>query len=284
MIRQIKLTSEFAAVPYLPSTSLWKRHQSRGLKLSLAKPNVVIGPNGSGKTSLLTLLSLQTLTYFTGATALDDNYTRGLDADKWWSERTWSRGPEFLPGAKFDTDNAPALFYRPGHLAGNEDNVATAMMVGYFEEARAFGNAVKARSSGQGCQALLSHIRSALGGPVSDLAYSFVNWSGGKALRDISSSGWVGPWDYRAEVLKARMLAVPASGIPMLILDEPEQSLDTRTELELWNTLANTDCASRQVVVATHSLYPILYPDRFNLIEAEKGYAAEIRKQLSSSH
>ena len=281
MIRKIKLTPEFSAVSHLSATSLWKRHQARGLKLSVDKPNIIIGPNGSGKTALLTLISLQTLSHFTGATTLDDNYTRGLDSDKWWSERTWSKDPVFLPGAQIDTDNAAALFYRPGHLAGNEDNIATAMMMGYFNEAKEFGKAVTSRSSGQGCQTLLGRVLKELESPAVDAAYGYANWTGEKAPRDLTSKNWVGSWEYRAEVLKARMAAVKPTGVPMLILDEPEQSLDTRAELTLWKTIAKADCANRQIVVATHSLFPIMYPDRFNIIEAEKGYAAEIRAQLS---
>lgn len=280
MIRQITLTSGFSAVPHLPATTLWQQHQAKGLNLSITKPNVIVGPNGSGKTALLTLLSIQTLTYFTPATALDDHYTRGLDCDSWWSERTWRDDPAFLPGAVFKTDNAPAVFYRPVHIPGNDDSVAAAMMCGYFNEARAFGNAVKQKSSGQACQALLVRLHRALTAPAEAFKYAELNWSAGTEPRDLTKLGYVGPWDYRSEVLKVRRNSYK-TGMPLILMDEPEQSLDMRAELALWRAIAGADCSTRQIVVASHSLYPLLHPECFNLIVAEPGYVDVIRGQLS---
>lgn len=280
MIQSVQLSSAFKAIPYLPGSSLW---QATGGKLEFArdKPNVIVGPNGSGKTALMTLLSLKTLTHFTGYSALDDGYTRGRNADDWWSEQQWRTPAEFLPGAIFDTDLAPALFYRPQHLAGNEKCVTTAMMLGYFNEARAYGEAVEEKSSGQGCQVLLQRILRSLREPMDGLDYARANWSGGEKPRELDSTRFVGQWDYRAERLKADYVAGRREGdIPLILMDEPEQSLDARAELELWQAIAKADCASRQIIVATHSLYPILNPEHFNIIEAELGYLASVQEML----
>lgn len=282
MIENIKLAPEFSAVPHLAGTSLWQNTKKGGLKLSLTKPNVVVGPNGSGKTALMTLLALQTWTYFTGASMFDDNFVRGHDCDAWWSERTWREDPVFLPGATFKTDNAPAVFYRPGHMPGNDHSVAAAMMCGYFNEARAFGNAVDKKSSGQGCLALLSRLQDALAAPADAFTVGYVNWSEGKERRELRGKSWVGPWEYRAEVMKARQEAYQG-GVPMILMDEPEQSLDARAELALWQAISAADCATRQIVVATHSLYPFLHPERFNIIEAEPGYLAAVQAQLQAA-
>lgn len=280
MIRHLTLDATFSAVPHLANTLLWQQFAKNGLALSLDKPNVVVGPNGAGKTALLTLLALRTWTYFTGETAFDDNYTRGSECDKWWSERTWRADPVFLPGAVFQTDDAPAVFYRPNHLPGNERCATTALMVGYSTEARAYIGATDKKSSGQACVALLDRIRVSLTDPVEAFGYQYVNWSGGKERRDLRAyKGYVGPWDYRAEAMKAQRDAYQA-GIPMILLDEPEQSLDARAELALWQDLAAADCTSRQLVVATHSLYPFLHPEKFNLIEAEPGYVVAVRAAL----
>lgn len=277
MIHSITLSPEFRAVPYLANTALWMGLGANGLTLSTEKPNVVVGPNGAGKSALLTLLALQTLTYFTGATALDEGYTRGSEADDWWSSQTWrNESLEFLPGANFDTDNAPAVYYRPMHIAGNDHSIAAAMMSGYSTEARAYAAAVTNRSSGQGCTALLAKIHDALTRPPEDFRYEQANWRGGLEPKDLAARSGTSPWDRRAEVLKARRIAA-AGGRPLILMDEPEQSLDTRAELALWQAIANADCATRQLVVATHSLYPALHPERFNIIEAEPGYLEEVQ-------
>ncbi len=282
MISSLHLSDTFQAVPYLASSQLWRQTgKKQQFALSTTKPNVIVGPNGSGKSALLTLLSLQTLTHFTGETALDDNYTRGRDCDAWWSERTWRAGPVFLPGATFVTDNAPAVFYRPGHISGNDDSITAAMMTGYFEEAKAYAAAVEQKSSGQGCQALLHRLLAALQEPTA-LTYQRTNWSGGTEPVDLTTRSWCGPWDYRAEVLKARARAVAADAIPLILMDEPEQSLDTRAQLQLWRAIAAADCATRQVVVATHSLYPCLHPEAFHIIEATPGYLASVREDLAA--
>lgn len=281
MLSSIQLSAAFSAVPHLPTSQLWLKNSAQGkLTLSTAKPTVIVGPNGSGKTALLTLLSLQTLTHFTGQSSLDDNYTRGFACDAWWSERTWRNPPEFLPGARFKTDNAPAVYYRPGHISGNDRCVTTAMMTGYFNEAKAYAKAVEARSAGQGCQALLARILAALDGSLA-FKYHQTHWGGGLEPVDLSSKGWCGPWDYRAEVLKERVASVSADAMPLILMDEPEQSLDTQTELKLWRAIEAADCSTRQIVVATHSLYPFLKPQAFHIIEATPDYVAQVRDTLA---
>ena len=280
MLNRIALADDFTAVPYLPSSSLWQQYAKTGLSFSTDKPNVIVGPNGAGKSALLTLLALHTLTYRTGETALDDGYTKGREADAWWSERTWRNPAGYLPGALIDSDDAAARYYRPSHIPGNDDSVTVALMRGYSKEARAYDADVDKRSSGQGCQARLAQLISALTAPDWEPTYKHVNWSAGLEPRTLDHRGYVGPWDYRAEVLKKRRDQVEPHAIPVILMDEPEQSLDALAELTLWNALRQADCLSRQVIVATHSLYPFLHPEHFHVIEAVPGYLQQVREAL----
>jgi predicted ATPase len=275
-----KLTvKDFSAVSYLAGSALIQAHGGT-LKFSTKKPNVLVGPNGAGKSAVLTTLALRFLAYFTGQSAFDDNYTGGNDCDVWWSNACrWGNDWDYLKGLEVVTDNAPALYYRPNHNPGNEDNLTTAMMVGYFEQAKEFDRATAKKSSGQANQAMLDKVLKALDGEQLPSAMRYVNWSRGKELKDLeqmhASRSYVGPWDWRAEVLKKLMTAANGAA-PLILMDEPEQSLDARAEAQLWRAIAKADCSRMQVIVATHSLFPLLHPKAFNIIEAEPGFAQQV--------
>lgn len=278
MLKKINF-ADFKAVPWLASSQLAQTHNS-ALKFSTKRPNVIVGPNGAGKSALLTSLAIRFLAYFTGQSAFDCKYTKCHESECWWTNaHRYGNEWTFLSGLKMDTDNAPALYYRPNHIPGNEEGATMAMMTGYFEEAKAYAQATERMSSGQANQAMLERVVTALEGRGLPDAYEFKNWSFGAEPRDLFEQqhrrGYTGPWEYKAEVLKK--LLVPASGaIPLILMDEPEQSLDARAQAKLWRTIAAADCSKMQVVIATHSIFPLLHPKCFNIIEAEAGFVQQV--------
>jgi len=275
-----KLTvNGFKGIPFLESSSLMQ-HCKGSLRFSKTKPNVIVGPNGSGKSALMQSLALRHLAYFMGHSALDDKYVVGHDSDAFWTNASrWGHDWTFLQGFDCKGDGAPVLYYRPGHIPGNERDYTHAMMVGYFEEAKAQARLVEGKSSGQQSQALLKGLLSALSGDGLPVAYDAVNWRFGRQARELSRQQWTGAYEHQAEVLK-KLFLTESTGTPALLMDEPEQSLDARAEMQLWNALAQADCSRMQVIVATHSVYPLLHPKKFNIIEAEGGYAAQVLELL----
>lgn len=71
------------------------------------------------------------------------------------------------------------------------------------------------------------------------------------------------------------------TGKPLVIMDEPERSLDGLQEMKLWKAIL--DSKTTQVIVATHSIFPILHPTLFNLIETENGYIKRLQKALNTA-
>lgn len=270
----------FAALPYLETSSLMATHGGQ-VKFSVDKPNVIVGPNGSGKSALLRALSLRFLAHLTPRSTLNERYVLGPDSEEWWTrERSWGTDYRFLDGLKLETDGGPALFYRPGHIPGNEVDVTHAMMLGFHEEARAFAKLTDKKSSGQMSQALLAEMLQALQGEGLPTEYAFSNWRFGKRPRVLERGSQPFSGDYKAEIL--RELVKPQSGaLPLVLMDEPEQSLDALAQAQLWKALAAADCSRMQVIVATHSVYPLLHPERFNLVQAEAGYAKQVLDLLS---
>lgn len=280
MLKQLTLNN-FTAVPWLATSQLAIAHKGT-LKFSASKPNVIVGPNGAGKSALLTALAVRFLAYFTGQSSFDGNFAKHQDSDVWWSNVSrWGNDWTFMKGLELKTDNAPALYYRPNHVPGNEDGVTHAMMLGYFNEAKTYETATRHKSSGQANQAMLARLLAALAGKTLPAEYPYHNWSYGKDKLDLDArrfnchGGNPMPWEYKAEVLK--QLLVPAKdAVPLILMDEPEQSLDARAQAKLWQAIAGCDCTRMQVVVATHSIFPLLHRKAFNLIEAEAGFADQV--------
>lgn len=269
----------FTAVPYLESSLLMKT-QKKTVRFVTDKPNVIVGPNGAGKTALLQTLALRTLSFYVGESAFDDNYAIGNDSRSFWSTEgaSWRREYVFLPGLSCETDNAPALYYRPGHIPGNDDSIGAAMFCGYGKQADIYLKAVDKKSSGQQSRALLEKLVKALSGEVSDMRFQYVNWRAGKERKDLANSKFhVCDFEYQFEILKAQFDTPPANALPVILMDEPEQSLDARAEAVLWGQIAKADCSKAQVIVASHSLYPLMHPELFNLIEAVPSYVDEVR-------
>lgn len=267
-------TKNFAGISYLETSSLMKSHGQK-LTFSTAKPNVIVGPNGSGKTALLDTLAIRFLTYFSGESTLDRRYVLDVDARPWWT-KSGKKPDEYvwLKGLTCQSDNAPALYYRPGHVPGNEPTIADAMMGEYWEQAKEYAKLVERKSSGEQNQAVLGKIIQALEGGELPSKYAYMNWEFGATARDVSKLDTFayGRDAYiKAEVLKA--LYRPASNaIPLVLMDEPEQSLDVKAEAQLWSSIAKADCRRMQIIAATHSMYPLIHRNSFNLIETEAGF------------
>lgn len=285
------IAKDFAAVPYLETSLLMSTHK-KGVVFSLEKPNVIVGPIGSGKSAIMRALAFMTLSYAIGESAFDDKYVEKLSHfDDLWKEGDSYKDHDdevgskwkFMPGLTGEFDLAPALFYRPGALPGDHIDLTHAMFDKYAEQVREYDATATNKSTGQRNLAQLRKFLAALEGDFPNQAYKFVNWSWGTTRRDPAEGRWQGramPWELQAEVLKARYLKVPDGAIPCLLADEPEQSLDARTQAQMWKKIAAVDTSKVQVIVATHSLYPILYPEKFHIIETVKGYQKEVRAEL----
>jgi ABC-type cobalamin/Fe3+-siderophores transport system ATPase subunit len=265
----------FKAVPYLEASALMRKY-NRGLRFSTAKPNVIVGPNGSGKSALINSLALRFLAHFTGRSEFDDKYITSSEAREWWTkERDWGDEYTWMKGLSCKSDNGPAIYYRPAHIPGNETSVVHAMMTGYFAESRAYAELVEHKSSGEQSQAVMKGMVEALSGRGLPSCYGYKNWRFGKDPSDLYAkrAEWAhrGGIDHQAEVLKA--LYVPQEfATPLILMDEPEQSLDARAEAALWSAIGNADCAKVQVIVATHSLHPLLNRRKYHIIESEEGF------------
>lgn len=277
MIKSVSV-KDFKVVAHLETSALMQNHP-RGLLFSQSKPTVIVGPNGAGKTALLTALAMQTLSYYTGQSNFDNNYINSSKSDRFWSKsRSWPCDYTFLEGLICKSDLAPALYYRPGHIPGNEKCITTAMMCGYFDEAKAHARMVDKKSSGQQSQALLDKLQHLMSSDKPELDYQHIHWSFGRECREIDYRA--SDLDKMAEVLKKSYSKRVVGVKPVILMDEPEQSLDAKAQALLWRQIAATDASKVQIIVATHSLYPLMHPKSFKLIEAVPGYIKQVQQLM----
>lgn len=282
MIEHIKFEG-FQAVPYLESTLFMQAHNN-ALAFSKEKPNVIVGPNGSGKSALLTALSMLTLTYYTDTSNFDRGYLAMQDADLFWLDpepERWRRNITFLKGLSARSDMAPALYYRPNRLPGNEEGLTHSMCMGYSEQAHSMIAMVHNKSSGQRSQNVQVLLREVLQGKR--LKYTWNHWGARKVPLDIPPGVYTGDGDAKHNALLAYFSTRNEDGVHTILLDEPEQSLDARAEIELWHALAETNPALNQIICATHSIYPMLHLDKFNVIETVPGYVESVLSLLGGA-
>lgn len=267
---------DFKAVHWLETSQLMQNHP-QGIHFSIDKPNVIVGPNGAGKSALLMALSMRTLTYYEDESRFDSHYTSGLHgADKFFTREDRRSGRyTFLQGLTTISDLAPAMFYRPNRIPGNEDTIASSMMTGYFDEAKAYARLTEKKSSGQKSIAVMDRLLSVLSGAERPTYVGGIK----RKKKRVDPALYIGEGAYIENAFIDAYKNATDDGTPLVIMDEPEQSLDALAELQLWLAIEK---AKTQVIVATHSLYPFLQPEKFNIIEAVPNYCAVVQSALNS--
>lgn len=272
----------FRAVSYLETAKIMEGRDC--IEFSTDKPNVIVGPNGSGKSALLNTLSMLTLTYYMDVSTFDQHYINMSDSDLFWlppivaDTDRWRWRDDRLPylhGLQYEGQLVPTLYYRPNRLPGNEHDVAHAMCMGYSEPARAMGALIRNKSSGQKSQAIQQRLLDVLSG-AERLKFETYRFGDPNKLEKIDRQFYSGDIPFKTNTFKQYYLSRVEDGRQLVIMDEPEQSLDLEAEIKLWHAIHNK-ADHVQVICATHSLYPILNPQHFNIIETVAGYTDRVR-------
>lgn len=267
LIKSIKV-SKLPAVPYLESTSLIS-HNNGEVNLSTSKVNVLIGKNGAGKSALLKALALLTLSYFTGKSSINDEY---LENEYWEKESDkWFADTKFLKGLSIEGTLGIARYYKPLLIPGDESSLTVSMMTGYSKEAREMLPLISAKSSGESRSNLLSALLREV--TESRLLTDILTANSRYAVDQlIDPSSIKGVWRAKDYLKLYEHLLGMDSSYNLILLDEPEQSLDLVEEIKLWKKLESIDTSKFQVIISSHSHYPILNPDKFNLVECSPGH------------
>lgn len=275
MIKSISVLN-FKPIPYLETSSLMSAHNGK-VEFSTEKVNVIVGPNGAGKSALIFSLAHLLMAYPTGVSAFDDYYIRW--ADEFWNKEKWY-SETFMTGITFEGDLSPALFYKPNHIPGDETSLTHSMMTGYSKQSREWSDKTRKKSSGQKSIAMLDRVFYALDGSMVIDKFEFINWGYSKEVLEQNDRNR-SHLDTRSQIVLKQYSEI--SNFPVILMDEPEQSLDALNEFKLWQAISSTDLTNKQVIVASHSLYPFMHLDKFNLIEAVPGYIDSVMATMNGS-
>lgn len=240
--------------PKIQTTLLSK--ESNNVSFSEDKINVIIGPNGSGKSTLIKDLATRFFCLDRGYTSLD----RDISERRYYHcfKKKWETWGDyiFMEDPKVFTSNCAAVYWHPGFKFGGWDMDTAAMMCGYSEEVRIRDKQIRNKSSGQGIYNQLDYIFEVLEGE-----------------RELTVNIPEKPsfTEYKEKLEAITPLFTDChKNKTIVLLDEPEQSLDAFKEVYFWDRLLDVNTDNVQVIIATHSIYPLINPKfegKLNIIE-----------------
>lgn len=247
MIRELAITDAArTCIPWWDKVAWLKGRERIEFKPGL---NLVYGPNGSGKSTLFTAIARMLCCHQGGRqlVTLDALRELGVGYGK----------PDILDGAKPVHDGSPVMHFDPGMAVGLVGGMA-AFDWDFSDEG--FRNCMFKGSAGQTTVMRLDTVVNAMHhGKWPELAWKVKDKPEGLASFLAGSFDKVGP---------------------TVLLDEPSRSLDLRMELGLWKLIDRAVANGVQVIVATHSVIPILREHPGHIIETQDGFLAQVQEML----
>ncbi|AOG03275.1 AAA family ATPase [Bosea sp. RAC05] len=240
--------------------------------------NILFGPNGCGKSTILTTLAAHMLALQTGESLISyDSLRETMGKSISHFGRRGAGKPDPV-AATVSHDGQPVLYGAPGKLLiGNDRTFDTSFLENYD----AGDGIVRGTVRSHGSRALAlsqSPLRALLG--QRKMADSVLIASSGR--RDMLNSTWQAIYDIAAKMLEPTI----AKGQPTVLLDEPDSHLSLLMQASIWRDIIGSPAAAErcQIIVATHSPFALAIPHA-NLIGLPDSYAAACKQavaQLSS--
>lgn len=264
-LSQLKKSLRFGYAEQVP---FFKSRKTLAFKPGL---NVLFGPNGCGKSTVLNILGQTMAATQGGISAVTENLVHDtVDMLGALSVRGKPRKKEMADkiGVPVAHDGQPVLYCDPRQTVGITGG---AFDDDFFE--RGLDEAVnRSRAShGERAYSRASLALSVLSGKTA-FPKDVVHKISKKTVNDM--------WGQALDVVYDRMQGSIEKGQPTVLLDEPESNYSLLWQAGLWKLLAQPSVAERfQVIVASHSPFALNIPGA-HYIEFEKGYMPAIQAAL----
>lgn len=226
--------------------------------------NIIWGPNGCGKSTILRLIGKMFHAEQGHFTLVSEDSLRNL-----FPFAPLSKEPEDLPkGAEFIHDGQGICFFDPAHRVGVSGGSFDWDVLEGDEGQKNFSLLLAKGSSGQMTLAVLQQIFETTT-KKDKLEPKFkINK---KYLNDL----WCNRVDCAEKFFKPSCDLGPIT----YLLDEPDRSLDIPNQKKLWEVLAKI--SRLQLIVASHSMFAVNIPGA-KYIELNEGYLNKCREAISS--
>lgn len=244
-----------ASVEWWPKVQRLKRRKQIKFKPGL---NILWGPNGCGKTTILLAMARMLHCWQGGVSTLTEHSIRELFKLRFGSNL--KSEDKYLNGVMPVHDGQAVFFVDPSKGVGASRS--------FFDNDFSFEQLMDMRDRGSSGQKttmrLMPLIRLARGEEPPPVRCN-IN-------REYVNDLWISYLDRVEETMRG---TIPR-GQPTVLLDEPDRSLDIPSQVGLWKILKMAR-KSVQIIVATHSILALDIPDA-HYIDLHRGYLKKCRE------
>lgn len=243
----------------------------QGKKKIAFKPglNILVGANGTGKSTVLRMLAESTCCFQGGVSAITEGAVhQGVDMLGSLRLNGGSGKHQDKMGLKVHHDGQPVVFSDPRQTVGLDGG---AFDDDFFTQGLAEVTSGRKKSHGQ-----LALWRTSQALAVLEDKRRFPK----DILRKMKKSNVNSVWVEAIEVLEKRLEASIAKGQPSVLLDEPEANFSLVWQARLWSKLGAAALAKNfQIIVATHSAFALGIAHA-NYIDVAPGFRQEAEEVL----
>lgn len=259
MIEQLKITG-----PKKPPITWWSKPFPRKRVFKFKSGlNVLWGPNGSGKSTIIKALAFSTHCIQSGVSVVTQK-----SVDQLLGFFPFEEDKEG-PGVSLCHDGKSVVYFDPSNLVGLDGS-----HFDYDFLSEGVANMQDKGSTGQQAARRFSYL------------FRKAQESSEEIVWNITEHGVNKVWKKKLQKVKSYLEPNIDTGVPTVLMDEPDAVLDWPTKAPLWEWIEEEGKNNRvQFIIATHSIFglKLMQLKNTNTIELVKGYRKKCEDVLHAS-